>query len=90
MVLKKLISEVDREFSQDIQKKREEFIRGGGMVIADLEKKKKSVEWCKFPLRITREAVDKIEDSLSKRLGGNRTTWILEAIQEKLQRESEG
>lgn len=83
MVLKRQVSPPQEETREEIEKKREEFIRGGGMVAADVVKKPKQ-KWTKLCLRIKVEALEKIDSEIAQKLSGTRTSWILEAIEEKL------
>jgi metal-responsive CopG/Arc/MetJ family transcriptional regulator len=39
-------------------------------------------------LRIKTEAMEKIDEAIKNRIGITRTTWILEAIHEKLKKEN--
>jgi hypothetical protein len=81
MVLKRQVSLQEEETTEFQKKNREEFIRGGGLVSADKEQK---TRWKKICLRIKEEALEKIDAELARKLGGSRTSWILEAIHEKL------
>lgn len=86
MVLKRQVP-TQEEPQKDIEKEREKFIMGGGLVASDVKKQPNKNIWTKICLRIKEEALDKIDDSISKKMCGNRTSWILDAISEKLQRE---
>ena len=44
-------------------------------------------EWTNINLRIPKRMLGKINITLSSRIGMTRTSWILEAIQEKLERD---
>lgn len=70
---------------EELQKKRDEFIRGGGLVSSDVKKKSKP-KWTKMLLRIKEETIEKIEDEISHDDLATRTSWILQAIEEKLNR----
>jgi hypothetical protein len=59
----------------------EEIINKGAGVAADKEKPKK---WVNFTLRIRSDLLEKIDKELESRVGMSKTSWILEAIQEKL------
>lgn len=73
-----------------LEEAREKFISGGGLVTADnedgnkAEDLSKSDEWVKINLRIRKDAVHQIDKLVASRMGTTRTGWILEAIQEKL------
>ena len=79
---------VEEVNDKELARRRQEFIRGGGNVVADKVKKPKSNAWTKFCLRIKEDALERIDNAVSEKMGGNRTSWILEAIDEKLKRES--
>lgn len=83
MVLKRQVSAGEPEQTEIEKKKREEFIRGAGMVASDAVQKPKA-RWTKVCLRIKVEALEKIDAEVSQKLGGTRTSWILEAIEKKL------
>lgn len=88
MALKKLIDkESVEEIPEDIEKARQEFIRGGGKVKADLDRKEvKEVkeEWERIMLRIKKEKITMIDEIVKNTMGLTRTGWILQAIEEKL------
>jgi hypothetical protein len=42
-------------------------------------------EWINFSLRIRKDLLKGIDSAIEKRIGMTKTSWILEAIQEKLQ-----
>lgn len=69
---------------KELQKSREEFIRGGGLVASDINDKKE--EWTKIVLRIKSEALSQIDEIVDNKMGLTRTGWILQAIEEKLDR----
>ena len=67
------------------------FISGGGLVASDLKKEEPTQlvdanEWVRIILRIRLDAVKEIDKLVTKRMGITRTAWMLEAIQEKLER----
>ncbi len=76
---------------KEIEEARQKFINGGGLVLADVEKQVEELsqldEWIKINLRIRKEAINQIDKLIAKRMGVNRTSWILRAIEEKLERE---
>lgn len=63
----------------------EKLIMKGAGVAKDNEKERR---WTHFCLRIPTDMVEEIEASLSRRIGIQKTGWILEAIQEKLKRDA--
>lgn len=67
------------------EKEIEEYLEKGGLVAADIVKKEK---WMRMLLRIRSDAIIDIDKLISNRMGITRTSWILEAIQEKIKRES--
>jgi hypothetical protein len=87
MVLKPKI----RKDAQE-DKLRDEVISRGGHVVADRaeESQERSVakkkEWMTFGLRIKVSMLDQIEREVEKRAGISKTGWILETIQERLNR----
>lgn len=81
MTVKKKIDKNDR-FSDSLR-----YINAGGQVRADCESQG---FWKMISLRVPLNYLKDIESILKKRLGLSRTAWILEAIQEKLERESNG
>lgn len=71
-------------YDMTIKKKVERIISKGGDVASDKESKKyKSVL-----LRIPAEFLDLIDEEVKKRIGLTRNAWILEALQEKRERQS--
>lgn len=66
-----------------VKSKIDKFIEKGGEVKAD----KVTNEWVKICLRIQQKMLNDIAIEAEKRPGIKRTVWILEAIQEKLNRE---
>lgn len=84
MVLKRQVEAPKVEEPQeDIEKVREQFIRGGGLVASDI-KKEEAEEWTKISLRIKVKAIAQIDEMISKKMGVTRTGWILQAIEDKL------
>ncbi len=65
----------------------EQVIEKGADVTSD--KKIDKENWVIFSLRIRTDLLEKIDNRLHNRLGMKKTSWILEAIQEKLKREDE-
>lgn len=63
------------------------YISQGSEVRADVEKKKSRKGLCIY---IPTDFLDKIDKTLKKRIGISRNAWILEALQEKMQRETNG
>ena len=59
------------------------MISSRGVLVSDGKSK-----WTMISIRITSELLDKIECAKSPRLCVSRNFWIIEAIQEKLKRES--
>lgn len=79
------LKKVEIPKTEDIEKAREKFIGGGGLVASDVEHQaKEKQEWMRMVLRIRQDAVDQIDLLIKDRMGMTRTAWILEAIQEKL------
>lgn len=64
----------------------EEMIDKGGEVAADKTEDKKG--WTHFTLRIRKDLSADIDEVLEHRVGISKTGWILEAIQEKLRKET--
>lgn len=62
----------------------QEVIDKGGEVAGDRTDQKK--KWVFFSLRIRKDILNNIEEALQDRIGISKTGWILEAIQEKLQK----
>lgn len=84
MVLKRQIEAPEEKQPKDIEKARQEFIKGGGLVASDVQKEKDE-EWTKISLRLKVEAIAKIDSLISKKMGVTRTGWIQQAIEDKLQ-----
>lgn len=79
--LKKVSTEQKKEPNE---KEIEKYLEKGGLVPSDIEKKEK---WTRMLLRIRTDALIDIDKLISNRMGITRTSWILEAIQEKIKRE---
>ncbi len=85
MVVKRVIEE-NPPIKNSSDKEKEEFIKAGGLVLAD----KPSVKsWSIFSLRIREDLSKKVDLALESRIGLSKTAWIVEAIQDKLKREEE-
>lgn len=82
MVLKKKIDSLNKE---NYEKIRQEVIERGANVLADKEDTKNK-EFVNFTLRIRVKMLDSIRKDLEER-PGTPTSWILDAIYEKLKRE---
>jgi hypothetical protein len=82
MALKKLIEKPDEK---DVEKARQDFIKGAGLVAAD-NKQPSTDEWTRIVLRIRGKAINQIDRLISNTMGVTRTGWILQAIEEKLKR----
>ena len=65
------------------EKAREEFISKGSQSPADIKKKDEN-EWTNILVRIKKSALNDINERLKRRMGMKRNSWVLEAIQEKL------
>ena len=79
MVLKKLIDKEDVEkASQDIDKARKDFIRGGGKVTADVKREEIKEEWEKIQLRIKNEDYRDWDKRRPSRKMVARSIWIPE------------
>lgn len=61
------------------------FIEGAGQVKADIQLTDDGIHRCH--LRMPMHAIERIDVLISKKMGMNRTSWILQAIQEKLERD---
>jgi hypothetical protein len=66
---------------KDPESERRRFIEKGGSVVSDV---KETSSWTNICLRIPRKMVSDIDDIVIGRVGFTRTTWILQALQEKL------
>ncbi len=82
MVIKKKIDPVKEE---NYEKIREDVISKGASVLADKEDTKNK-EFVNFTLRIRVKMLDSIRKDLEER-PGTPTSWILDAIYEKLKKE---
>ena len=80
------LAKVDLQERKPSEKEIDKFITAGGLVAAD---KKNQEEWIKILLRIRWDAIQQIDEELKDRMGMTRTAWILEAIQEKLNRKND-
>jgi hypothetical protein len=69
--------------SDELEKARNEFIRGGGFVSSDVKKKESKDDWSRIVIRIKEEAVMQIDALIGNTMGLTRTGWILQAIEEK-------
>ncbi len=78
---------IEKQNAENIEIAREKFIRGGGLVPADV-KNIKSNEWTRLSLRIKVDAINYIDDVISNKMGVTRTGWILQAIEEKMERDN--
>lgn len=76
-----------KKLEQKNVKSIEEVISCAGTVIADETEKKK--KWINHTLRIRKDLLLQIDIALEHRIGLTKSAWILEAIQEKLKRDSE-
>jgi hypothetical protein len=85
MVLKRPIEKDRIEMAEeDLQRAREEFIKGGGLVSCDISDIKHKEEWKKIILRVKTEAIMQIDALVENKMGMTRTAWILQAIEDKL------
>lgn len=81
---------ITRKIEKDEKKLEEErakIIEKGGAVSMDAHKKgelRKSVV-----LRFPKDFLDKIDQAVEKRVGMNRMAWLLQAAQEKLERDND-
>ena len=82
MVITKKIDKSEK----DLEKQRQAVIERGGNVSSDsthsVEIGRKSVV-----IRFPSELLEKIDKAVEERYGLNRTAWLLQAAQEKLERE---
>lgn len=83
MVIKAKIEKSDK----DLDAEREKVILKGGQVSADIEKKDENRK--AISLRFPLELLELIDKAVEERYGMTRTTWLLQAAQEKLERENE-
>ena len=82
-----------KKVTRDLEEERLKIINGGGFSKADIEdskqKEKKKEEGYKYhALRMPVKIMRQVDELKAKRAGITRTTWILEAIQEKIKRET--
>ncbi len=83
MLSKKFEKIQDKDTEKELERKRREFIERGGTVSSDVKS-----EWTNINFRLKTDMIKKIDDIIkTKRIGLTRTGWILEAIQEKFNRE---
>lgn len=75
------MKKVSKSKQENLEKLREEFI-------AKADKSSIKNEWMRILLRIKSDDVQQIDEEIKSRMGMTRTSWILEAIQEKLQKEA--
>lgn len=69
------------------EERQQEFIASGGRVLADLEEENEELdEWTKINLRVPVDMLEDIKPFISKRRRETRTSFILDAIQEKIDR----
>jgi len=52
------------------------------------DKKVKEEKWKLVPIRMPEKLIRELDDKIEKRLGLSRNAWILEAIQEKINRKN--
>jgi transposase len=80
MVLMRKVEKNEEEDSKELEKKRQKFI-------SNAEKKKASKDWVRMLLRIRSDFIEYIDESIKDKLNATRTSWILETIQERIQKE---
>lgn len=80
--MKKIEKPISQEI--DIEKEREKFISNAERK----EPKEKKYQWVKMLLRVRDDFVKHIDEQIKDKIGATRTSWILEAIQEKMRREN--
>jgi hypothetical protein len=79
MLSKKLEKPIDK----DLESRRKSFIENASYCSTE-----KKDTWKMINIRITSQMIDEIDEIIqTERIGMNRTSWILEAIQEKLKRD---
>jgi len=69
----------------DRKKEKEAFIDGGGYVKEDIKKKS---DFTNILLRVPNSCLERIQERLDKKQWMNRTQWIMEAIEAKLNENS--
>lgn len=80
MVLMRKVEKNKEEDLEELEKKRQKFI-------LNAEKKEEKKEWVRMLLRIKSEFIEYIDESIKDKLNATRTSWILETIQERIQKE---
>ena len=70
----------------EVRQKREKFINGAEFVAPNIPKK----QWSRIVLRIRRADIIEIDAIVEHRMGWTRTSWILQAIEEKLYTDLKG
>lgn len=65
----------------------EDIINRGGDVAHEKKSGAGTKEWIYINLRIRKDLADGMEKMLEDRVGMSRTSWILEAIQEKIKKD---
>lgn len=70
----------------DLEAERQKIIMKGGHVHSDFDKKEE--ERKSVIIRMPTEFLEKIDTAVSKRVGMNRMAWLLQAAQEKLERDN--
>lgn len=69
------------------EERQQEFITSGGHVLSDNEEESEEVEkWTKINLRAPVSMLEDIKPFINKRRRETRTSFILDAIQEKIDR----
>ena len=72
--------------NKNLEKKKEEILDKCGQVQEDIKKPKN--ERVHIHFQIFKGALDRIDEIVSKGVGKTRTGWILEALEEKLNKEN--
>ena len=72
--------------SSDLEAERQKIIMKGGHVSSDMQKKEE--ERKSIVVRMPSDFLEKIDAAVGKRVGMNRMAWILQAAQEKLERDN--
>jgi hypothetical protein len=70
---------------KDLETERRRFIEKGGSVSNDIEHKQRK-QWTCISLRFPKEMLIEIDEMLKDRVGITRTGWILQTLQEKLEK----
>lgn len=83
MVFLKKLTPAESKLEKELNEKRKRFIEAGGVLddVIDTEK-----GWMKINIRIHQHMIDEIESLLKRNLRETRTSFILDAIQEKIDR----